>query len=119
MAKILAVDDSASIRRIMVSTLRGAGHEVVDAADGLEALHIAKTQTGFDLLISDINMPNMDGVALFKALRLMPAYESIPILILTNADTGPEHRVTNVSGWLVKPVNPEYLLEMVGNILGL
>ena len=82
MAKILAVDDSASMRQMVAFTLKGAGHTVVDAADGQQALTIAKTQS-FDLVLTDVNMPVMDGLALTRELRALPAYRFTPILVLT------------------------------------
>lgn len=121
MAKILAVDDSALVRQIMGATLRGVGHEVVEAVDGVDALGKAQT-TGFDLVISDINMPNMDGVALIRELRQLANFKLTPVLILTNGrriDSGNERRASGVSGWIVKPINPDQLLEMVEEILGL
>ena len=80
MAKILAVDDSASMRQMVSFTLKGAGHDVHEACDGVEALKVAGSQRGFDLVISDINMPNMDGISLIKELRQLPAFKFTPIL---------------------------------------
>ena len=74
MARILAVDDSASMRQMVSFTLKGAGHEVVEAVDGVDALSKAKGTT-FDLVISDVNMPNMDGITLIKELRALPAFK--------------------------------------------
>src|SRR6201998_4943517 len=82
MQSILAVDDSASMRQMVSSTLKGAGYHVIEAADGQEAYEKAMTQS-VDLVLTDQNMPRMDGVTLVKNLRGLPAYTSTPILILT------------------------------------
>ena len=82
MKKILAVDDSASMRQMVGFTLKKAGFEVVEAKDGSEALSIAKQQS-FDAVISDVNMPVMDGITLIKELRTLPSYKFTPLLMLT------------------------------------
>ena len=84
MANILAVDDSASMRQMVAFTLKGAGHNVTEAADGVEALKIAKSNK-FDLVLSDVNMPNMDGIGLTKELRTLPDFKFTPILMLRTA----------------------------------
>ncbi len=120
MAKILAVDDSASMRQMVTFTLKGAGFDVVEAADGVEALGKAKSQT-FDLVISDVNMPKMDGLTLIKELRKLPAFKFIPMLMLTTestADKKQEGRAAGATGWIVKPFNPEQLLATIKKVLG-
>lgn len=120
MAKILAVDDSASMRQMVAFTLKGAGHSVIDAADGKQALEIAKTQS-FDLVLTDVNMPIMDGITLTKQLRTLPAYRFTPILVLTTEagmDKKQEGRAAGATGWLVKPFNPDQLLATVNKVLG-
>lgn len=120
MSKILAVDDSASMRQMVAFTLKGAGHDVTDAADGQQALNIAKTQS-FDLVLTDVNMPNMDGITLTKQLRTLPNYKFTPILVLTTeagADKKSEGRAAGATGWLVKPFNPDQLLATVKKVLG-
>lgn len=120
MAKILAVDDSASMRQMVAFTLKGAGHTVTDAADGQQALNIAKTES-FDLVLTDVNMPIMDGITLTKQLRALPAYRFTPILVLTTeagADKKSEGRAAGATGWLVKPFNPDQLLATVKKVLG-
>ncbi|KZY31199.1 Fis family transcriptional regulator, partial [Oleiphilus sp. HI0043] len=82
MATILAVDDSASMRQMVSFTLKGAGFDVIEAADGQQALDKAKT-TAVDLVLSDVNMPVMDGIELVKNLRTLPDYKFTPILMLT------------------------------------
>ena len=120
MAKILAVDDSASMRQMVAFTLKGAGHTVTDASDGQQALTIAKTQS-FDLVLTDVNMPVMDGLALTRELRALPAYRFTPILVLTTeagTDKKQEGRAAGATGWLVKPFNPDQLLATVRKVLG-
>lgn len=119
MAKILAVDDSASMRQMVSYTLKGAGHDVVEAADGVEALKAAKAQ-GFDLVISDVNMPNMDGISLIKELRQLAPFKFTPILMLTTesgAEKKGEGKAAGATGWIVKPFNPDQLLATVGKVL--
>lgn len=120
MANILAVDDSASMRQMVAFTLKGAGHSVTDAEDGKHALDIAKHQA-FDLVLTDVNMPLMDGLNLTRELRKLPNYRFTPILVLTT-EAGPEKkqdgRTAGATGWLVKPFNPEQLLATVKKVLG-
>ena len=120
MARILAVDDSASMRQMVSFTLKGAGHDVTEASDGVEALRVAKNQTKFDLVISDINMPNMDGISLIKELRALPEFKFTPILMLTTesgVDKKSEGKAAGATGWIVKPFNPDQLLAAVGKVL--
>jgi two-component system chemotaxis response regulator CheY len=120
MAKILAVDDSASMRQMVSFTLKGAGHDVTEASDGAEALKTAQTRTDFDLVISDINMPNMDGIALIKELRALTTYKFTPILMLTTesgTDKKSEGKAAGATGWIVKPFNPDQLLATIEKVL--
>jgi two-component system, chemotaxis family, chemotaxis protein CheY len=120
MAKILAVDDSASLRQMVAFTLKEAGHEVVEAADGDEGLDAAKGGAA-DLVISDINMPKMDGLTLVRELRNLPDYKFTPILLLTtesSAEKKQEGKEAGATGWLVKPFNPEQLLSTIKRVLG-
>ncbi len=120
MAKILAVDDSASMRQMVSFTLKGAGHDVIDASDGVEALAAAKLNADVDLVISDINMPNMDGIALIKELRALGAYKFTPILMLTTesgTDKKMEGKQAGATGWIVKPFNPDQLLATIAKVL--
>ncbi|WP_438971106.1 response regulator [Methylophaga sp.] len=120
MANILAVDDSASMRQMVAFTLKGAGHDVTDAEDGKQALDIARKQS-FDLVLTDVNMPVMDGLSLTRELRQLQPYRFTPILVLTT-EAGPEKkqegRAAGATGWLVKPFNPEQLLATVKKVLG-
>lgn len=120
MAKILAVDDSASMRQMVAFTLKGAGYDVVEASDGMDALQKAKTGK-VDLVLTDVNMPNMDGITLIKELRAMPNYKFTPILTLTTEsgmDKKGEGRTAGATGWLVKPFSPDKLLATIKKVLG-
>ena len=119
MAEILAVDDSRSIRQMVAFTLTSAGHQVVEAEDGLQALNVAKGR-GFDLVLTDINMPNMDGIQLITQLRGLPSYKFTPILTLTtesSADKKMEGKTAGATGWIVKPFNPDQLLATIKKVL--
>jgi two-component system chemotaxis response regulator CheY len=105
----------------MVSfTLKSAGYEVIEAVDGVDALNKAKARS-MDLVLTDQNMPHMDGLALVRALRQLPAYRSSPILILTTesgADMKSQGKAAGATGWLVKPFDPHRLIEVVQKLLG-
>lgn len=119
MAKILAVDDSASMRQMVAFTLKGAGHDVVEAVDGVDALAKAKLDK-FDLVISDVNMPNMDGITLIAELRALPAFKFTPMLMLTTESTGDKKqqgKAAGATGWIVKPFNPDQLLATIGKVI--
>ena len=121
MAKsILAVDDSPSIRQMLLFTLRGAGYEVVEAVDGEDALAKAKVKP-MNLVLTDQNMPRMDGLTLVRSLRRLPAYRAAPILILTTESSQNmknQGREAGATGWLVKPFDPRKLLEVVKKVIG-
>ena len=121
MAKtVLTVDDSASIRQMVSFTLKSAGYEVVEAVDGMDGLDKAKTRS-CNLVLTDQNMPRMDGLSLIKTLRGMPAYRSVPILMLTteSSDTmKSQGRAAGATGWLVKPFDPQKLIEVVKKVIG-
>ncbi|MBP2230915.1 two-component system chemotaxis response regulator CheY [Azospirillum agricola] len=117
---ILAVDDSASMRQMVKLTLSSAGYQVVEAADGREALTKAKSGT-FHLVLTDLNMPNMDGLALIRELRALPAYRGVPIVFLTTeSDTGKkaEAKTAGATAWIVKPFQQDQLLGVVRKIVG-
>jgi two-component system, chemotaxis family, chemotaxis protein CheY len=119
MARILAVDDSPSMRRMVSVTLASAGHSVEQAEDGCEALVAAKREV-FDLIVTDVNMPNMDGITLVRQLRELAQYKFVPLLILTTEGTAErkiQGREAGATGWLVKPFNPERLLAIVSKVV--
>ena len=120
MANILIVDDSASMRQMVSFTLKTAGHAVDDAADGEVALSKANGKA-YDLVVSDVNMPNMDGIGLVKALRALDTYKFTPILLLTT-ESAPEKKqegkAAGATGWIVKPFSPDQLLGTIKKVLG-
>lgn len=119
MAQILIVDDSASMRNMVSATLQSVGHQVVDAADGQVALTKAKGAK-FDAVVTDLNMPVMDGIELVKNLRALPSYKYTPILLLTTESSGEKKSAgkdAGATGWLVKPFNPEKLLATIDRVL--
>ena len=119
-ASILAVDDSTSMRQMVSFTLKGAGYDVVEAGDGVEALNIAKRKS-VNLVITDVNMPNMDGISLIKELRSLPSYKFTPLLMLTtesSTEKKQQGKAAGATGWIVKPFNPEQLLSTVKKVLG-
>jgi len=121
MAKtILAIDDSASIRQMVAFTLKSSGYEVVDAVDGMDGLDKAKAKS-FNLILTDQNMPRMDGLTLIKNLRAMPQYKTVPILMLTTESSDAmkqQGRAVGATGWLVKPFDPQKLIEVVKKVIG-
>ena len=121
MARILAVDDSPSMRQMVSVTLRSAGHDVVEAVDGKAALDIANRQPAMDLVITDINMPNMDGLTLVRELRQLARYRNVPLLVLTteaSSQKKQEGKAAGATGWIVKPFSPERLLAAVTRVVG-
>jgi two-component system chemotaxis response regulator CheY len=120
MPKLLTVDDSASMRQMVAFTLRDAGFEVCEAEDGLVALSLAEKQS-FDLVLADVNMPNMDGISLIRALRGLPAYQYTPLLMLTTESTmerKQEGKAAGATGWIVKPFQPDSLVATIRRVLG-
>jgi two-component system chemotaxis response regulator CheY len=120
MATILAVDDSASMRQMVTFTLKGAGHDVTEAENGQDALDKAKGKQ-FDLVISDVNMPVMDGISLIKELRALSEYKFTPLLMLTTEsgdDKKSQGKTAGATGWIVKPFNPDQLLATINKVLG-
>lgn len=117
---ILAVDDSGSLRQMVVFSLKSVGYQVFEAADGKEALELAKKQI-FDLVLTDQNMPRMDGLTLISSLRTMPQYRKVPILMLTTESSDEmksRGRAAGANGWMVKPFDPKRLIEVVKKVLG-
>ncbi|GAA0752801.1 response regulator [Sphingomonas sp. ABOLD] len=119
-ASILTVDDSPSLRMAIKIALTGAGYSVTEAGDGVEGLAKAKGAT-FDLIITDLNMPNMDGLTMIRELRKDPAQCGTPILFLTTESDDAmkqQAKAAGATGWLVKPFVPEQLLKVSRKVLG-
>ncbi|WP_130537758.1 response regulator [Thiomicrorhabdus indica] len=119
MSKILAVDDSKSMRQMVAMSLKSAGHDVTEAEDGVQALSAAKAAQ-FDIVVTDINMPNMNGIELIQALRAMPNYKFTPILCLTTESSGDmktKGKEAGATGWIVKPFSPEKLLSVINRVM--
>ena len=120
MAKILAVDDSPAIRRMVAAVLKKAGHEITSAEDGIEGSRVADSDA-FELVITDVHMPNMNGIELIKVLRDKPAYRHTPLLVLTtesSTEMKQQGRDAGATGWIVKPFNPDSLVAAVSKVLG-
>lgn len=114
----LIVDDSSSIRMVLRMTLENAGYEVIEATNGQEALNTASKQH-IDFVITDINMPGMDGVELVRSLRAQSTYRFIPILTLTNVNAERkknEARDAGATGWIQKPFAPESLVNVLHKV---
>lgn len=119
MTTILAVDDSASMRQMVAFTLKGAGYEVIEASDGEDALGKARSSQP-DLVLTDVNMPKMDGITLIRELRKLPQYKHTPMLMLTTESAGDkkaEGKSAGATGWLVKPFDPEKLLATIKKVI--
>jgi two-component system chemotaxis response regulator CheY len=118
MKTIMTVDDSASIRQMVAFTLKNAGYSVIEAVDGKDAL--GKLKGKVDMVITDLNMPNMDGISLIKGIRAQASYKFIPIVMLTTesqAGKKQEGKDAGATGWIVKPFKPEQLLAVVQKVL--
>jgi two-component system chemotaxis response regulator CheY len=117
---ILAVDDSASIRQMVAFTLKGAGYDVLEASDGQDGLEKARGRQ-VSLVLTDQNMPRMDGLTLIRSLRGLPEYRSVPILVLTTEagqDMKDKGKAAGATGWLVKPFDPRRLVDVVRKVIG-
>jgi len=118
-AQILIVDDSKTMRDMVNFTLTGAGYGVTEAKDGVEALGAIGTGQRFDVIITDLNMPNMDGFGLIERVRANAQYRFTPILMLTTeSDPAKKDRgkALGATGWIVKPFNPEKLVQVVQKV---
>ena len=105
---ILTVDDSASIRQMVSFTLKGAGYQVIEASDGKDAL--SKLSGPVKMVITDLNMPNMDGIELIRQVRALPGYKFVPSVMLTTesqASKKQEGKSAGATGWIVKPFKPD------------
>jgi two-component system chemotaxis response regulator CheY len=117
---IMTVDDSASVRQMVSFTLRDAGYQVLEAVDGQDAVN-RLNGTSVHMVITDLNMPNLDGIGLIRALRAIAAFKFIPIVMLTTDSQDPkkqEGKAAGATGWIVKPFKPEQLLAVVKKVLG-
>ncbi len=121
MAKlIMTVDDSTSVRQMVSFTLGGAGYQIVEAVDGKDALSKLGTSTTVSMLITDLNMPNLDGIELIKSVRAQPRHKFIPILMLTTESQESKKqqgKAAGASGWIVKPFSATQLVDVVGKLL--
>jgi two-component system chemotaxis response regulator CheY len=120
MISVLAVDDSASMRQMLAFTLRAAGYHVVEAVDGMDALDKLRTQP-VDVVLTDQNMPRMDGLELTRSLRSQDRWRQLPVLILTtDADEALKQagRAAGATGWLLKPFDPARLVEVLQKVAG-
>lgn len=119
MRKIMTVDDSATVRQMLSFTLQDAGYEVIEASDGVDALEKLKSES-VQMLITDLNMPQMDGIELIREVRKNPGNRFVPIIMLTTESHEQKKQAgksAGASGWIVKPFKPEQLLRVVKMVL--
>jgi two-component system chemotaxis response regulator CheY len=117
---ILCVDDSASIRQMVKLTLSGAGYQILQASDGAEGLAKAR-ETTVNLVVTDLNMPVMNGLGLIRELRKLPAYRGVPIIFLTtesDASLKQQAKAAGATGWITKPFQQEQLVGVVKKVIG-
>jgi two-component system chemotaxis response regulator CheY len=116
---ILVVDDTRSMRAMVAAVLQGAGYEVAEAGDGVEALELARHRV-FDMVVTDHNMPRMDGVSLVRELRALPNYDPVALIVLST-EASPElkqrGREAGATGWMVKPFEPQRMLDIVAKFI--
>jgi two-component system chemotaxis response regulator CheY len=116
---ILVVDDTRSMRKMVAAVLEGAGYEVAEAGDGVEALQMAQTRV-FDFVVTDHNMPRMDGVTLVRELRRLPDYDPVAVIVLStevSAELKQKGREAGATGWMAKPFDPQRMLDIVGKFI--
>jgi len=117
---VLVVDDSPTMRQMVAFTLTGAGFQVVEAGNGKEAVGKIASGAKPDLVVTDLNMPEMDGISLIKEIRKIPALKFTPILMLTTEsadDKKKDGQTAGATGWIVKPFNPEQMLKVIQKVL--
>ena len=117
---VLVVDDSLTMRQMVAFTLTSAGYQVVEAGNGKEAVGKVTGGAKPDLVVTDLNMPEMDGITLIKEIRKMPALKFTPILMLTTEasdDKKKAGQAAGATGWIVKPFNPEQMMAVIKKVL--
>jgi len=118
--KIMTIDDSPSLRQMVALTLEGAGYEVVEACDAHDAVAKLASREEYDLFLTDLNMPGMDGIELTRKLRSMPEYRFVPIVLLTTESQQEKKlqgKAAGATGWIVKPFQPQDLLATVKKVM--
>ena len=116
---VMIVDDSASLRQVVAIALRGAGYDVLEAADGVDALRKLDGRK-LHLIISDVNMPNMDGLTLLSRIKALPGYKFTPVMMLTTETDAAKKQAGQLGGakaWVVKPFHPQVLLDAVAKLI--
>ena len=119
MKTIMSVDDSASLRQMVAFVLRGGGYEVIEATDGEDGLAKLRGQE-VHLIVTDINMPKMDGLEMTRQVRAMPQYKFVPIILLTtesHAEKKQEGKAAGATAWIVKPFSADQLLAVVKKVM--
>ncbi len=117
---IITVDDSSSMRQMIAFTLKKEGYNVLEAVDGTDALKKLETADSVDMMLTDLNMPNMDGIELIKNVRAVPKFKFMPIIMLTTESQGEkksEGKAAGATGWIVKPFKPEQLIGVVKKVI--
>lgn len=118
---ILTVDDSATVRQMVSFTLKSAGYDVMEAKDGQDALTRLEDRVSLSMVVTDLNMPVMDGIGLILRLRGHPSYKYVPIVVLTTESEPAkkqEARSAGATAWIVKPFRPEQLVAVIQKVLG-
>lgn len=119
MKTIMTVDDSATVRQMTGLVLRGAGYAVIEAVDGVDGLSKLAGQE-MDLILTDLNMPNMDGLEFTRQIRKLPKYKFVPVVLLTTEsqpEKKQEGKAAGATAWIVKPFNPDQLLAVVKKVI--
>lgn len=119
--KILIVDDSRTIRQQVTFTLSKGGYQVVEAEDGVQGIEKLRSEDGIAMVISDVNMPNMDGLEMVETIKKDAAINTIPIIMLTTEGSGElinRAKAAGAKGWLVKPFEPDQLIAAVTKLAG-
>jgi two-component system chemotaxis response regulator CheY len=117
---IMTVDDSISIRQMVSFTLKREGYEVVEAVDGIDAMKKLNSENPVHMMVTDLNMPNMDGIELIKNVRTKPNYKFMPIIMLTTESQEERKqagKAAGATGWIVKPFKPDQLLGVIKKVL--